>query len=63
MNLSERIATARGMRKAHLVVKNARIFHLTTGEFELADIAIDSEGLIVGVGEAIPATWSWTPLA
>ncbi|MBQ4480068.1 MAG: adenine deaminase [Victivallales bacterium] len=51
MNLSERIATARGMRKAHLVVKNARIFHLTTGEFELADIAIDSEGLIVGVGE------------
>ena len=50
MNLSERIATARGMRKAHLVVKNARIFHLTTGEFELADIAIDSEGLIVGVG-------------
>ncbi|MBR4519705.1 MAG: adenine deaminase [Victivallales bacterium] len=50
MNLSERIATARGTRKAHLVVKNARIFHLTTGEFEVADIAIDSEGLIVGVG-------------
>ncbi len=50
MNLSERISTARGTRKAHLVVKNARIFHLTTGEFEQADIAIDSEGLIVGVG-------------
>ena len=50
MNLSERIATARGLRKAHLVVKNARIFHVTTGEFEIGDIAIDSEGRIVGVG-------------
>ena len=50
MSLSERIATARGTRKAHLVVKHARIFHLTTGEFELADIAIDSTGVIASVG-------------
>ncbi|MBR4124650.1 MAG: adenine deaminase, partial [Victivallales bacterium] len=50
MILNERIATARGTRKAHLVVKHARIFHLTTGEFEQADIAIDSAGVIAGVG-------------
>ena len=50
MSLSERIATARGTRKAHLVVKNARIFHLATGEFETADIAIDSTGVIAGIG-------------
>ena len=52
MNLSERIATARGLHPAHLVVKHARVFHLTTGEFEVADIAIDREGRIVGVGNS-----------
>ena len=50
MILNERIATARGTRKAHLVVKHARVFHLTTGDFEVADIAIDSTGVIAGVG-------------
>ena len=39
MNLIERIEIARSERKAGLVVKNARIFHLTDGSFETADIA------------------------
>ena len=50
MNLTERIETARGERKAALVVKNARIFHLTDGSFETADIAVTSAGIIAGVG-------------
>ncbi len=50
MNLIERIETARSERKAALVVKNARIFHLTDGSFETADIAITSDGVIAGIG-------------
>ena len=50
MNLIERIETARSERKAALVVKNARIFHLTDGSFETADIAITSNGTIAGIG-------------
>ena len=40
--------------KADLVIKNANIFHLTTGKFELADIAI-VDGLIAGIGHGYPA--------
>ncbi|MBQ9369063.1 MAG: adenine deaminase [Victivallales bacterium] len=50
MNLIERIETARSERKAALVVKNARIFHLTDGSFETADIAITGDGVIAGIG-------------
>jgi adenine deaminase len=44
--------------KADLVIKNANIFHLTTGKFELADIAI-VDGLIAGVGHGYPADAEW----
>lgn len=40
--------------KADLVIKNANIFHLTTGKMELADIAI-VDGLIAGIGHGYPA--------
>ena len=50
MDISERIDIALGTRKASLVVKNARIFHLTDGSFETADIAIGSDGIIAGIG-------------
>ena len=50
MDLIERIETARSERKAALVIKNARIFHLTDGSFETADIAITSDGIIAGIG-------------
>ena len=44
--------------KADLVIKNANIFHLTTGKFELADIAI-VDGLIAGIGHGYPADAEW----
>ena len=50
MNITERIAIALGERSAALVIKRARIFHLTTGEYEHADIAIDGDGVIAAVG-------------
>lgn len=50
MSLEERIAVARGERPASLVIRNVRIFHLTTGEVEQGDIAVDSEGVIAGIG-------------
>lgn len=50
MNIAERIEIARGERPAALVIRRARIFHLTTGEYESADIAIDSDGVIAAVG-------------
>ena len=50
MSLSERIRMARGEVPAALVLKNARVFHLTDGSFEEADIAIDDDGVIAGVG-------------
>ena len=49
-NLTERIDMALGRCKAALVIKNARIFHLTDGSFEVADIAIDREGVIAAIG-------------
>ncbi|MCQ2396184.1 MAG: adenine deaminase [Lentisphaeria bacterium] len=51
MALSERIEIGRGERPAALVIKGVRVFHLTTGEFEEADIAIASDGVIAGVGQ------------
>lgn len=44
--------------KADLVIKNANIFHLTTGKFESADIAIVN-GLIAGIGHGYPADAEW----
>ena len=48
------ISVAQKREKADLVIKNANIFHLTTGKFELADIAIVN-GLIAGIGHGYAA--------
>ena len=48
------ISVALKREKADLVIKNANIFHLTTGKFELADIAVVN-GLIAGVGHGYAA--------
>ena len=48
------ISVAQKRAKADLVIKNANIFHLTTGKMELADIAI-VDGLIAGIGHGYPA--------
>ena len=50
MSLSDRIQIARGETPAALLIKNTSIFHLTTGETEQADIAIDKDGIIAGIG-------------
>ena len=47
------ISVAQKWQKADLVIKNANIFHLTTGKFELADIAVVN-GLIAGIGHGYP---------
>lgn len=44
------IQCAQSRREADLVIHNARIFHLATGEFESADIAVVN-GVIAGIGE------------
>lgn len=49
-SISKIIATARGQEKADLVIRNARIFHVTTGDVEEGDIAI-SDGIIVGIAK------------
>lgn len=48
-SLEKRIDIAMGRREADLVIRNAHIFHLTTGDFEDADIAI-ADGMIAGIG-------------
>ena len=48
------ISVAQKREKADLVIKNANIFHLTTGKFELADIAVVN-GLIAGIGHGYAA--------
>ena len=48
------ISVAQKRQKADLVIKNANIFHLTTGRFEWADIAIVN-GVIAGIGHGYPA--------
>ena len=51
MDIRERIEIARGERKAALAIRNARIFHLTDGSMEEADIAVASDGVIAAVGK------------
>lgn len=48
------ISVALKREKADLVIKNANIFHLTTGRFEKADIAVVN-GVIAGVGHGYQA--------
>ncbi len=48
------ISVAQKREKADLVIKNANILHLTTGKFELADIAVVN-GLIAGIGHGYAA--------
>ncbi|MBC7223013.1 MAG: adenine deaminase [Anaerolineae bacterium] len=50
MNLEERIAVARGEKPADLVLRNARLVNVLSGEIHPADVAI-WEGYVVGVGE------------
>lgn len=49
MDLERMIAVAKGEEKAGLVLKNARVVNVFTGEIYKADVAID-QGLIAGVG-------------
>lgn len=48
-NLKKIISSARGVQKADLVLKNARILNVFTKEFEDGDVAI-SNGVIAGIG-------------
>lgn len=48
--LSRIISVARGLEKADLVIRNARIFHVTTGDVEEGDIAI-ADGRIAGIAK------------
>lgn len=50
MSQEEIIRIARGEIPAPRVIRQASVFHLTTGEFETADIAVTSDGVIAGVG-------------
>jgi len=49
-NLKDRIAVARGLRKADLVLKGGRIVNVFSGEIYRADVAIH-RGTIAGLGE------------
>jgi adenine deaminase len=49
-NLKDRIAVARGLRKADLVLKGGRIVNVFSGEIYRADVAIH-QGTIAGLGE------------
>lgn len=48
-DIAQLIAIANGCRPAELVLKNAQVFNVFTGQFTLSDIAI-SHGYIAGVG-------------
>lgn len=48
-DIAQLIAIANGCRPAELVLKNAQVFNVFTGQFNLSDIAI-SHGYIAGVG-------------
>ena len=50
MNLHDFIQTARGEKKADLLLKNARMVNVFSGRIESADIAL-SNGLIAGFGD------------
>ena len=47
--LKELISTARGEEKADLVLKNAKVLNVFTGEIEECDVAIRN-GYIAGLG-------------
>jgi adenine deaminase len=49
-NLKDRIAVARGLRKADLVLKGGQIVNVFSGEIYSADVAIH-KGTIAGLGE------------
>jgi len=49
-SLKERIAVARGTKKADLVLKNGQLFNVFSGEIYSADVAIHKEN-IAGIGE------------
>ncbi len=49
MNKKHLIRVAQGLEPADLVLKNAEVFHVYTGEFILCDIAI-ADGYIAGTG-------------
>ncbi|MDD3114118.1 MAG: adenine deaminase [Anaerovibrio sp.] len=49
MDIKHLIRVAQGLEPADLVLKNAEVFHVCTGEFLLCDIAI-SDGYIAGTG-------------
>ena len=53
-DLSRLIRCAQSQQQADLVLRNARIFHLTTGDFETADIAV-IDGRIAGIGRGFTA--------
>ncbi len=47
--LKNRIAVARGERPAELAIRNAQVWNAFTGQFSLADVAVQ-DGCIAGVG-------------
>ena len=49
-NIADLIDVARGNLPADIVIRSVRVFHLTDGSFETADIAI-RDGVIAGVGQ------------
>lgn len=49
-NLNRFIKVAKGEEKAELVLKNAQVFHVFTGEFIKNDVAIEN-GHIAGIGQ------------
>lgn len=49
MNKNHLIRVAQGLEPADLVLKNAEVFHVYTGEFILCDIAI-ADGYVAGTG-------------
>ena len=50
MDMGRLISTARGDSPADLVIKNASIINVFTGEIEKGDVAI-VEGRIAGIGD------------
>ena len=50
MNAKRTMDVAQGVQNAELVLKNAQIINVFTGDIELSDIAID-QGMIVGIGD------------
>src|SRR5512134_1666992 len=49
IDLTERIAVARGLRKADLVIRGCRVVNVFSGEIERSDVAVH-RGKVVGIG-------------